>query len=121
MFDGSTKKGNFEITPQNVHEALRQLILVDGFDLVLDLDRSQGSYLYDALKERCFLDFFSFVASLPIGYNHSKMSDPDFRRKLLRAALIKPSNSDVYTTEYAAFVTAFAHFAGQGMFRHYFL
>ena len=103
-----------------MHEALRQWILVDGFDLVLDIDRSQGSYLYDAKTQRRFLDFFSFVASLPIGYNHPSLDDPDFRHQLLRAALIKPSNSDVYTVEYAEFVTTFARIAGRGMFQHYF-
>lgn len=109
-----------EITPEAVHETLHRWILADGFQLVFDLERSQGTYLYDALGERRFLDFYSFVASLPIGYNHPKMADPEFRRRLLRAALIKPSNPDIYTVEYAEFVTTFSRIAGQGMFQHYF-
>lgn len=34
--------------PGRVHEVLARSMLIDGFDFVLDLDRSRGSYLYDA-------------------------------------------------------------------------
>lgn len=93
---------------------------MDGLDLVFDLEKSHGSYLYDAKGQRELLDFFSFVASLPIGFNHPAMADLDFRSKLLQAALVKPTNPDIYTVAYAEFVTTFERLAGCGRFRHYF-
>ena len=38
--------------PDQVHEVLARSILVDGFDFVLDLTRSAGSYLVDARDGR---------------------------------------------------------------------
>ena len=108
------------IRPDKVHEVLSRSILVDGFDLVWDQEKSHGSYLYDARQGREFLDFFTFVASLPLGYNHPKMHDEAFQKKLLKAALAKPANPEVYTVEYAEFVHTFQRIAGQGLFQHYF-
>jgi L-lysine 6-transaminase len=108
------------ITPDKVHEVLRQSILVDGFDLVWDPIKSHGSFLYDAKHGREFLDFFTFVVSLPLGYNHPKMQDKTFQKKLLKAALVKPTNPEIYTVEYAEFVHTFQKIAGQGLFQHYF-
>lgn len=36
------------IAPESVHDVLRDHLLVDGFDLVLDTVKSQGSWLVDA-------------------------------------------------------------------------
>ena len=36
------------IRPDDVREVLARSILADGLDLVLDIDRSSGSYLVDA-------------------------------------------------------------------------
>jgi L-lysine 6-transaminase len=54
---------------------------------------------------------FSFFATLPVGLNHPKMADPDFRARLGRAAAANPANSDVYTVEMAEFVETFARLA----------
>lgn len=86
-------------------------MLIDGFDLVMDLERSQGCYIYDARHERRFLDFFSFFASNAVGINHPKMMTPEFLQKLGRAAVNKPSNSDCYSVEMAEFVDTFARVA----------
>lgn len=97
------------ITPETVHSTLRKHMLVDGFDLVLDLEKSQGSYLADKRTGRRFVDFFTFFASTPIGYNHPDMAnDEEFKARLTRASLIKPSNSDIYTEEMAAFVATYS-------------
>ena len=40
------------IRPDDVHTVLAQSILTDGFDFVLDLERSRGSYLVDARNGR---------------------------------------------------------------------
>ena len=81
--------------PGRVHAALARSMLVDGFDFVLDLSRSAGSYLYDARDGRRYLDMFTFFASSALGMNHPALDDDEeFRAELLDAALNKPSNSD---------------------------
>ena len=95
------------ITPATVHEVLGRTILADGFDMVVDLDKSAGCRLWDSRNNRWLLDLFSYFASAPIGANHPKMKDATFQATLLRAALANPTNSDIYTVEFAAFVDAF--------------
>src|SRR5438270_13964963 len=87
-----------------VHETLAKHMLVDGFDLVVDLEKSQGSWIYDARTGKRFLDFFSFFASAPIGLNHPTMLDPKFKARLLHSAINKPSSSDAYSGGMAEFV-----------------
>jgi L-lysine 6-transaminase len=99
------------LSPDEVLGVLSRHILVDGYHVVMDLERSRGSYLYDARSGRPMLDFFANFATCPIGYNHPKMQDPEFRERLLEAALIKPANSDIYTSSYAEFVEVFSRLA----------
>ncbi|MFB2121604.1 L-lysine 6-transaminase [Parapedobacter sp. 2B3] len=100
------------ITPGEVHNTLANHILVDGYDMTFDMGRSQGVTIYDSKHERELLDFFTCFASVPLGYNHPKMiNDPAFTDSLLRAAVTNPSNSDVYTVEYAQFVKTFGRVA----------
>jgi len=95
--------------PGSVKEILSRHILADGYDLVYDINRSDGVYMYDSLHDRNLLDFFTCFASVPLGYNHPKMkAEGDFRENLLEAALANPSNSDIYTVQYAAFVKCFS-------------
>lgn len=97
---------------ERVLPELRKHLLIDGFDLVLDLDASRGSTLVDARDGSTFLDMFSFFASNALGMNHPAFDDADVRDRLLRAAVHKPSNSDVYTRELADFVTTFERVLG---------
>nr|BCX01165.1 MAG: L-lysine 6-transaminase [Bacteroidota bacterium] len=100
------------IAPEEVHRILGRHILVDGFDLVLDLEQSHTPYLHDKLSGRDYLDFFTFFASSPLGLNHPKVvGDEAFLERLLRTALANPSNSDIYTEEYALFVDTFSRIA----------
>jgi L-lysine 6-transaminase len=99
------------LSPDEVLGTLSRHILVDGYHVVMDLERSSGSYLYDARSGRPMLDFFANFATCPIGYNHPKMADPEFRERLLAASLIKPANSDIYTAPYAEFVETFSRLA----------
>jgi L-lysine 6-transaminase len=108
------------LQPADVHATLRKRILADGFDIVFDYERSQGAWLYDAKGSRRLLDFMAFFASLPIGYNHPKMSDPGFLHVLHRVAQLKPSLSDVYSVEYAQFVELFARHAMPAYLPHLF-
>ncbi|MDP4219369.1 MAG: L-lysine 6-transaminase [Bacteroidota bacterium] len=104
-----------------VHETLAKHMLVDGFDLVVDLERSQGSWIFDARTGKRFLDFFTFFASGPVGLNHPKMLEGGFKERLLHAAINKPSSSDAYTVEMAEFVETFSRVAIPEYLPHLFL
>src|SRR2546425_6592130 len=110
-----------KITPDKVHETIAKRMLADGFDFVLDLDKSEGAYIYDSRHGKRLLDFVSFFATNPVGMNHPGTKSPAFTQKLLRAALHNPSNSDVYTVEMAEFVETFGTHAMPGYLPHLFL
>ncbi|MBK0383497.1 L-lysine 6-transaminase [Pedobacter sp. SD-b] len=97
------------VSPQEVKKTLSKHILADGYDLTFDLEKSQGVRIYDSKYNRTLLDFFTCFASVPIGYNHPKMiEDEGFKKNLFLAAMANPSNSDIYTTQYAQFVATFS-------------
>jgi len=99
---------NLLVSPENVQAALTKHVLADGFDLTFDMEKSKGVYIYDAKYNRTLLDFFTCFASVPLGYNHPKMvNDEEFKKNLMLAAMTNPSNSDIYTTQYAQFVEMF--------------
>jgi L-lysine 6-transaminase len=102
---------DFKVSPADVHKTLGENMLVDGFPFVLDLEKSEGSYLFDAVTGKKYLDFFTFFASSALGYNHPSLVEDAFLKKLARAAVNKVSNSDLYTTEMAEFVATFARIA----------
>jgi L-lysine 6-transaminase len=105
----------------HVHEVLARSILADGFDLVLDLDRSRGAWLVDARTGERYLDMFTFFASSALGMNHPALADDEaFRAELAEAAVNKPSNSDVYTLAMARFVDTFARVLGDPALPHLF-
>ena len=109
-----------KIDPKDVHEVLSKYMLVDGFDLVLDLRKSKGCRIYDSRRDRWFIDFFSFFASSPLGCNHPALLEPEFLKKLAEVAVNKPTNSDVYTVEMAEFVDTFARLAKPDHFKYLF-
>lgn len=96
----------------DVLPTLRQHLVVDGFDFVLDHARSRGSTLVDARDGSTYLDMFSFFASNALGMNHPRLTDPRVRDHLGGVATNKPSNSDIYTVELARFVEAFERVLG---------
>src|SRR5690349_3969264 len=105
----------------DVRAHLARHLLVDGFELVLDLERSHGSWLVDARDGTPYLDLFTFFASSALGMNHPALADdPMFRAELIDAALTKPSNSDVYTVAMARFVDTFARVLGDPALPHLF-
>lgn len=118
--DRPTTQNPVRIDPKEVHASLSRHMLVDGFDLVVDLKRSQGSYLYDSRYNKKYLDFFTFFASGSVGMNHPKMVASEFLEKLGTVAVNKPSNSDAYTVEMAEFVETFARIAKPEYFQYAF-
>ncbi|HVU91332.1 MAG TPA: L-lysine 6-transaminase [Jatrophihabitans sp.] len=108
------------IPPAQVHERLARHMLADGFDLVLDLERSHGSTLVDARDGASYLDLFTFFASSALGMNHPALTDEDARAELGTVAANKPSNSDIYTVPMARFVETFARVLGDPRLPHLF-
>ena len=99
------------IQPAEVHNVLQRHMLADGYEIVMDLRKSQGSWVFDSRGKGKILDFFTNFASCPIGYNHPKVDTPEFRERLADVAVNKPANSDIYTTYMAEFVETFARLA----------
>jgi L-lysine 6-transaminase len=109
------------IQPDDVRTVIGRNMLMDGFDLVLDLTESRGSILVDARNGTRYLDLFTFFASNALGMNHPALTeDPAFRADLLEAAFNKPSNSDVYTVAMARFVDTFTRVLGDPHLPHLF-
>ncbi|MFQ5932915.1 MAG: L-lysine 6-transaminase [Nitrospiraceae bacterium] len=108
------------VPADQVFPILSDNILVDGFHIVIDLERSHGSVIVDALEGKEYLDCYGYFATLPLGHNHPKMCDPGFNASLMRAALSNPANSDIYSKEYAAFVRIFREIAVPEQFRYLF-
>jgi L-lysine 6-transaminase len=100
------------ITPvEHIREALGKYILADGFDLVLDLEKSYRNKLIDQKSGEEYIDFFTFFASSPLGFNHPTLNSPELREVFANAAVNKPSNSDIYTNHMAEFVETFGNIA----------
>src|SRR2546427_3828423 len=93
-----------QIAPSSVLETIERHVLLDGFKIVVDLDKSRGSYLHNAVTGKRLIDLYGFFGSMPVGFNHPHFDDPDVQRDLLRAAKVKIANSDVYSAGYAEFV-----------------
>src|SRR5256714_3333010 len=93
-------------------EILEQHVLLDGFRIVLDHEKSRGSYLYNAATDSRLIDLYGFFGSMPVGYNHSHFEEPAVQKELARAAAIKVANSDVSSPGYAEFVETFSRVAG---------
>ena len=116
-----TAATNTYLPAAEVHETIARHMLADGFDMVLDLDASNGSTLVDARDGRRYLDLFTFFASSALGMNHPALAgDAAFRDELAAAAVNKPSNSDVYTVPMARFVETFARVLGDAGLPHLF-
>jgi L-lysine 6-transaminase len=96
-----------EIT--NVRKRIGRHLLTDGMKIIIDLDRSEGSWLVDQRDGSRYLDCFSMYASMAVGYNHPELLAlaPYFGK----LAVQKPSNSDAYSEPFADFVDDFARYA----------
>src|SRR5262249_28658269 len=109
------------VPPSEVHERLAEHLLIDGYRLVLDAERSHGSWLVDARDGREFLDLYTQFAPAPLGSNPPGIvDDPEFMALLARMAANKPANPDMYTTHLADFVETFARVLGDPALPHLF-
>lgn len=98
-----------DIHPDKVKETVGRHVLADGFDFVMDIEKSHGSWLYDKLTGREYLDMFSMFASASIGYNHPYLMEKS--AWLGKMAINKPTLADVYSEEYAKFLEVFERVA----------
>lgn len=95
--------------PKEAKNNIGKRILADGMDQIIDLNKSHGSWLVDSRDEKEYLDLFSMFASLSVGYNHPYLLEN--KDRLMSSALNKPTNSDVYSMEMAAFVDTMGRIA----------
>src|SRR4051812_34664543 len=93
-------------------KSLEEHILMDGFRIVFDLEKSRGSYIFDAAHGKQLIDFYGFFGSVPVGFNHPYFDQPEVQEELLCAAKTKIANSDVYSEQYAEFVETLVRVAG---------
>lgn len=112
--------GVITVSAATVFPTLKSNILVDGFHIVIDLQKSHGCVMVDALEGKEYLDCYGYFATLPLGHNHPKMRDEGFLASLMTAAISNPANSDVYSREFAAFVKTFREIAVPDEFCHLF-
>src|SRR5437899_11679929 len=72
----SKKRSRIAETKAPVQDGARALhvlekhVLMDGFKIVIDLEKSRGSYMYDEATGRRLIDLYGFFGSLTIGFNH---------------------------------------------------
>ena len=109
-----------KVPTDRVFPILENNILVDGFHIVIDLEKSHGPTIVDALEGNEYLDCYTYFATLPIGHIHPRTEDDGFRRSLMTAALANPANSDIYSVEFAAFIETFRELAAPDEFRYLF-
>ena len=56
-----------KLTPEDVFPTLNTHMLVDGYsEIVVDLQNSEGNYIYDSLSGRKYLDMFSYFSSATV-------------------------------------------------------
>ena len=108
------------IAADEVISVLSKYMLADGFEIILDLEKSRGVTIVDEITGDEYLDFFTFFASSPIGLNHPYLNSEEIRQVLGKAAVNKPSNSDIYTTYMAEFVDTFTKVAKPDYMKHLF-
>lgn len=115
-----THQPRFQVHAGEVKQTLSQFMLADGYDIIMDLDKSNGSTIVDKRTGAEYLDFFTCFASIPIGFNHPGLKNEAFADYFFTSAANKPSNSDMYSEEMAAFVKTFNKLALPDYFKYSF-
>ena len=72
------------------------------FDIELNYELSNSSYLYNNNDKKTYLDFFGMFSSLPLGYNHL-IFEGDFEKEVLSVSKIKTSNKAFDTDVFKRF------------------
>ena len=77
------ERSRLSLPAEQVHGLINLYLPSDGIDLVVDLQKSQGSHLVDASGGQSYLDFVSFFATNPVGFNHPHMTSKEVIEELL--------------------------------------
>ena len=93
------------INPKNIRNILSKNILADGYDVIIDLEKSHGSWIVDHRNGDKYLDMFSMFASGAVGYNHKYIVQ--HQSILGKIAINKTTLSDIYNIYYAEFLETF--------------
>lgn len=93
------------IISNDVKKILGRHILTDGLEIIVDLEKSSGSWFVDQRTGDRYLDFFSMFASMSVGFNHPRLLAA--RERLGALAVQKPACSDAYSEAMAEFVDTF--------------
>lgn len=88
-----------------VKKILGEHMLADGYNFVMDYEKSHGSWIVDEVSGNTYLDMFAMFASGSVGYNHPYIMKHS--EWLGKHATYKPTLSDVYFEEYAEFMKVF--------------
>lgn len=105
-----------KVNANQVIDTIGSRLLSDQSALVVDLEKSNGSWLVDARTGKQYLDCFSQFASQALGWNHPRMVCQ--KERLADVAINRVANSDTYTTQFAEFVSKFSEFTED--FSHHF-
>src|SRR5581483_4719478 len=99
-----------------VHAELSKYILTDGFNHVVDLEASNGSWFVDKNTKKKYLDCYSCHAAQPFGWNYPILDE--YKHEIAQLAFHNISNSDLYSEPYLEFVKSFKKITPD--FRNYF-
>ncbi len=94
---------------EQVRKILSKHLLTDGYDPIIDLEKSHGSWIVDARDGIKHLDMFSMFASGAVGYNHPYIIQNSERLK--QASYNKTTLSDIYNQYFSEFVETFSRTA----------
>jgi len=79
-------------------DELGHYIIVEPYPFVLDLEHSRGMYLH-TIEGQTIFDWCGCYASKLIGYNHPKMYEPEYIKRLTIVANNKMPNPDLLTKD----------------------
>jgi L-lysine 6-transaminase len=96
-------------------------MIYKGYNLVFDTKKSYGSYIVDAITGKKYLDMFSFYGSCTVSHNHPELTKEEYIKEIGALAIHNPSNGDIYTKEYAEFISTFKETCMPSEFKHLFL
>src|SRR5213078_92458 len=85
----SKSKNKKSVDPARVLHVLGDHILLDGFKIVLDQEKSRGSYLYDAANGHRLIYLYGFLRSIAIRCKHHYRDQDELQRHPQQVAKAK--------------------------------
>lgn len=75
-------------------------------EIIIDFEKSHGSYLVDKKTNKEYLDFYNMFSSLPLGYNHPVFNE-EFRQKISSIGYMRMANMVCHSKELQVFSREF--------------